>query len=229
MILEVIATSLDDAIRAERGGADRLELCSALSENGLTPSLGLVEAVVNAVGIPVNVIIRPHNRGFYYDEKDLSVMESDIRHVKRAGATGIVIGALTKENKIDKLAIKRLLDIAEDMDITFHRAFDVVENQFDALEVIATFPQIRRILTAGGQIPAPQSTDQLKKLVEQSKDMKVQIMAGYGMTLESLESLLIKTGVQEFHFGSGVRKNNSFMQPIDLALVLKAKNKLSVY
>ncbi len=226
MILEVIATSLEDAITAEQGGADRLELCSALSEDGLTPSLGLVEAVVKGVKIPVNVIVRPHNRGFYYVENDLAVMESDISHIKSAGAAGVVIGALTKENKVDKIAIKRLLDKAEGMDVTFHRAFDVVENQLEALQVIAEFPEIQRILTAGGKVPAPQSIKQLTKLVEQSKEMTLQIMPGYGMTLESLPELLATTGVKEIHFGSGVRVDRSFMKPIDSKIILKIKHYL---
>ena len=227
MILEVIATSLEDAIAAEQGGADRLELCAALSEDGLTPSLGLVEAVIEGVGIPVNVIVRPHNRGFHYDESDLAVMLADIRHIKRAGAAGIVIGALTGEKKVDAKAIARLLYEAEDMDVTFHRAFDVVENQGEALEIIAGFPQIRRILTAGGQAPAPQSTKQLKKLVEQSIEMTVQIMAGYGMTPESLSSLIATTGVEEVHFGSGVRANQSFMHPIDSEVIAEIKRYLT--
>ena len=227
MILEVIATSLEDAIAAERGGADRLELCAALSEDGLTPSLGLVEAVVEGVGIPVNVIVRPHNRGFHYDESDLAVMLADIRHIKHTGAAGIVIGALTKEKKVDTKAVARLLHEAEDMDVTFHRAFDVVDNQEKALEIIAGFPQIRRILTSGGQAPAPQSAEQLKKLVGQSKNMAVQIMAGYGMTLESLSTLIATTGVEEVHFGSGVRVNQSFMQPIYPELIAEVKRELN--
>lgn len=227
MILEVIATSLEDAIAAEQGGADRLELCAALSEDGLTPSLGLVEEIVDGVGIPVNVIVRPHNLGFFYDANDLAVMEADIRHIKRAGAAGIVIGALTNENKVDTAAISRLLHEAEGMDVTFHRAFDVVEKQMDALEIIAGFPQIRRILTAGGQLPAPQSAGQLKRLVEQSEDMTVQIMAGYGMTLESLPTLISKTGVKEVHFGSGVRVNRSFVHPIDPELIVEIKKALN--
>ena len=227
MILEVIATSLEDAIAAEQGGADRLELCVALSEEGLTPSLGLVEAIVEGVKIPVNVIVRPHNRGFHYNESDLAVMLADIHHIKRAGAAGIVIGALTSEKKVDTEAISRMLHEAEDMDVTFHRAFDGIENQMEALEVIARFPQIQRILTSGGQAPAPQSAEQLKKLVEKSRNMTVQIMAGYGMTPESLSSLIATTGVEEVHFGSGVRVNRSFMHPIDSEVITGIKRELT--
>ena len=124
MMLEIIATSVADAIAAERSGADRLELCAALSEGGLTPSLGLVEAVVQAVDIPVHVIVRPHSRTFQYDESDLAVMLADIRYIKQAGAAGIVIGVLNEDNKVNTEALSRLLKEAGEMKVTFHRAFD---------------------------------------------------------------------------------------------------------
>ena len=134
MILEIIARSLADAIAAELSGADRLELCVALTEGGLTPSLGLAEAVVGWVEIPVNVIVRPHSRTFQYDDRDLAVMMADIRHIKCTGAAGIVIGALTQENKVDTRAISQLLNEAEGLDATFHRAFDDVIDQVQAME-----------------------------------------------------------------------------------------------
>lgn len=221
MLLEIISTSLEDAVTAERSGANRLELCSAMTETGLTPSLGLIEAVVGAVQIPVNVIVRPHSRSFHYDKHDLAVMAADIRHIKKAGAAGIVIGALTEERKVDTEAISYLLEEAEGLDVTFHRAFDdiEVEDQLEALETIAQFPQIQRILTAGGQAPAPQSAEQLKKLVDRSKNTSVNIMAGYGMTPESLKTLVPATGVTEVHFGSAARVNRSFAHPIDPGVI----------
>lgn len=226
MILEVIATSLEDAVIAEQAGADRIELCSALSEDGLTPSLGLIEAVVSGVKIPVNVIVRPHNRGFHYTEEDLAVMLTDIRYIKRVGAAGIVIGALTKDSQVDTDAISLLLKEAEGLDVTFHRAFDFVENQFTALETIARFPQINRILTSGGQAPAPKSAEQLKGLVEQCENKSIEILVGNGVTPESLSSLIAETGVKEVHLGSGVRVNRSFMDPIDAEVVAAVKKQL---
>lgn len=215
MIVEIIATSVTDAVVAERSGAHRLELCTAMNEAGLTPSLGLIEVVVNAVNIPVQVIVRPHSRTFHYDAYDLSVMIEDIRHIRRAGAAGVVIGVLTANGKVDTEAVARLLDAAEGLDVTFHRAFDAVDDQLEALDVIARFPQIRRILTSGGQSPAPQSVEQLKRLVERSRHMDLRIMAGHGMTPESLETVVSGAGVTEVHFGSAVRVNRSFACPID--------------
>ncbi|MFJ7935797.1 copper homeostasis protein CutC [Sporosarcina sp. NPDC096371] len=226
MMLEIIATSLEDAIAAERAGADRLELCAALTEGGLTPSLGLVEAVVQGVDIPVHVIVRPHSRTFQYDEKDLAVMLSDIRYIKQAGAAGIVIGVLDEENKVNTEVLSRLLLEAGEMNITFHRAFDEIEDQLKALEVIATFPQIQRILTSGGQAPAPEAAEQLKKLVDKSKNTSVRILAGNGMSPETLVPLVTATGLEEVHFGSAVRVNRSFMHPVDEAVIADVKSNL---
>ena len=229
MILEIIATSFEDAVVAEQAGASRLELCSALSEDGLTPSLGLIEAVVKGVDIPVYVIVRPHNRGFHYNDSDLAVMLADIQHIKRAGAAGIVIGALTKDHKVDIAAISVLIKEAGDMDITFHRAFDFVDNQSVALEKIAEFPKINRILTSGGKNPAPQSVKKLKKLVDQCQSKNIRIMAGNGMTPESLVSLVAETGIKEVHFGSGVRFKQSFMHPINPKVIVELKSMLKQF
>ena len=226
MILEIIATSLKDAIAAERSGADRLELCVALSEGGLTPSLGLIESVLKGVNIPVHVIVRPHSRTFHYDEFDLAVMSEDIHHIKQAGAAGIVIGALTEEKKVDTHSISHLLKAAGDMNVTFHRAFDEIADQLEAFEVISHIPQIQRILTSGGQAPAPESTDQLKKLVEMSQNSSVRILAGNGMNPESLSTLVSATGLKEVHFGSAVRFNQSFMSPIDPTVIAGIKRNL---
>lgn len=225
-MLEIIATSLADAIAAERSGADRLELCTALSEGGLTPSLGLVEAVVEGVDIPVHVIVRPHSRAFHYDDNDLAVMQADIRHVKRVGAAGVVIGALSVDNNVNTEALSRLLEEVGGMSVTFHRAFDEIKNQLEALEVIARFPQIQRILTSGGQAPAPEAAEQLKKLVDKSKNTSVRILAGNGMNPETLSSLVSATGLEEVHFGSAVRINRSFRYPIDEAAITAIKRKL---
>lgn len=226
MLLEVIATSLEDAIAAERAGADRLELCAALTEGGLTPSLGLIEAVVKGVNIPVHVIVRPHSRTFQYDEKDLAVMLADIRYIKQTGAAGIVIGVLNEDNNVNTEALSRLLTEAGEMNVTFHRAFDEIEDQLEALEVIATFPQIQRILTSGGQAPAPEAAEQLKKLVDKSKNTPVRILAGNGMSPETLSALVTATGLEEVHFGSAVRVNRSFMHPIDEAVIADVKSNL---
>ncbi|WP_062351801.1 copper homeostasis protein CutC [Bacillus kwashiorkori] len=226
MLLEVIATNVEDAIFAEKGGADRLELCSALTEGGLTPSLGLVEAVTDAVKIPVNVMVRPHSRSFCYSDDDIKVMVKDIEYIRKTKENGIVIGPLTSTGLIDEENLKRLIHAAAGMDITFHRAFDEVSNQLDALGTLMKYRDVKRILTAGGQKPAPESASQLKKLVNFAEASSVKILAGYGITKESLASFIPETGVEEIHIGSAVRFNNSFQEQLDWLKVREIKDEM---
>lgn len=227
MKLEIIATSLVDAIVAEQAGADRLELCSALTEGGLTPSLGLIEAVVSGVTVPVHVIIRPHSRTFTYDEEDIAVMLADIRYTLQAGAAGIVIGVLDDANKIDTSTLTRFLKEVGDMNVTFHRAFDEINDQIEALEILAGYPQIQRVLTSGGQAPAPQSIEKIKKLVDNSRHTKIKILAGNGLVPEGIAAFVARTGVTEVHFGSAIRQNRSFNYPISPAVISEVKRELN--
>ncbi|MCM3758069.1 copper homeostasis protein CutC [Sporosarcina aquimarina] len=227
MKLEIIATSLQDALLAEQAGADRLELCSALTEGGLTPSLGLIEAVVEGVSIPVHVIVRPHSRTFNYTEEDILVMLADIHHIQQTKAAGIVIGILDENNRVDTVNLKRFLDAAGDLKITFHRAFDAIEDQLEAVDMIGDFPQIQRILTSGGQAPAPQSLEKIRKLVEKTQNTSVTILAGNGMTPEGLTEFIEATGITEVHFGSAVREHGSFRFPINPEVITTIKSMIT--
>ncbi|MBD7908425.1 copper homeostasis protein CutC [Sporosarcina gallistercoris] len=224
MKLEIIATSLQDARAAERAGADRLELCSALTEGGLTPSLGMIEAVVEGVSIPVHVIVRPHSRTFHYDEEDIQVMLADIRHIRQTKAAGIVIGILDKTKRVDTVNLKRFLDAAGDLNVTFHRAFDEIEDQLEAVATIGNFPQIQRILTSGGPAPAPESIEEIRELVVRTENTSVTILAGNGMTPDGLTEFIEATGVTEVHFGSAVRERQSFQYPIIPEVITSIKS-----
>jgi copper homeostasis protein len=151
MLLEVIATTVKDALLAEQSGADRIELITGILEGGLTPSYGLIDEVVHSTNIPVQVMIRPHSQSFCYDQRDLKVMMKDIQTVKRIGAHGIVLGALTSDRRIDHETLRRLLDEAEGLSVTFHRAFDEVSNLEKAIEELLSYSQIDRVLTSGGK------------------------------------------------------------------------------
>jgi copper homeostasis protein len=216
MILEVIATSVTDAILAEQGGADRIELVTGIAEGGLTPSAGCIREVIRAISIPVNVMVRPHSRSFVYDAHDLRTMMTDIRFIQEAGAAGIVLGTLTQEGRIDADAMALLLRDVEGLDVTFHRAFDELQDQLEGIRVLAGFPRVRRILTSGGQSPAPEAVEQIKALVEEARKVSMRILAGHGLTLEALEGFVVETGVQEVHFGSAVRRDGQFSQQVDL-------------
>lgn len=216
MLLEVIATTLQDALTAEEAGADRIELITAIIEGGLTPSLGLIERVTSRLGIPVNVMIRPHSRTFCADAEDLETMLADIEAIrKHTGAAGLVLGPLTPDGRVDEAALSQLLAAAGTLDVTYHRAFDEITVQQEAYDTLSRYSQISRILTSGGPKPAPESTPQIRSLVERSRYGGPAILAGYGLTPEGIRSFVEKTGVREVHFGSSVREGRSGLRPVD--------------
>lgn len=215
MLLEVIATSVRDVIAAERSGADRIELITGMLEGGLTPSYGLIEAAVQATKLPVQVMIRPHCYSFCYDRLDVAAMITDIRMVKQLGAAGVVFGALTEDKRLDLEVVARLLEEAEGLSVTFHRAFDEVRDVQEALDELDKFKQIDRILTSGGKPSVLDAVQEMKRLVAWSQKTSIQILAGSGLTLASLPAFAAETGVQEVHFGKGVRKNGDPLGLID--------------
>lgn len=229
MKVEVIVQNEKDAIAAEQSGADRLELVSAISEGGLTPSYGTIVRVLASVRIPVQVMIRPHSYGFVYDESDFLTIKEDILMTKMLGANGIVFGCLCKNGNIDEPLLEAVLDLADGMDITFHRAFDAVKNQQEAFKVICKYgDKIKRILTSGGKNNAANATAELHHLVKLSQTHNCSlIMPGAGLTPDNIKSVAIETEAKEFHFGSGVRKHQSFAHPIDKQKLKYLKNELN--
>lgn len=163
--LEVGVTTQAEAATALRAGADRLELSSALELGGLTPSMGLFEAVLARAGdVPVFVLIRPRSGGFVYAPSELAVMGDDIRAFLEAGAAGVVFGALTRDRRVDREACSRLLQFADNRAV-FHRAFDLIDNQTEALEELIELGFVR-VLTGGGRSTAEAGTAALATLVQ---------------------------------------------------------------
>lgn len=224
MILEVIGTNLEDVKIAEQYGADRIELCQGMTEHGITPSFGLIKTAVEAVNIPVNVIVRPHSKSFHYNEEDIATMLADIKMIKEIGANGIVIGALTEDNQICEETLQKFLQAADGLDVVFHRAFDCVRDQDEALEVILKYEQITGILTCGGgTIIATDNTANLKKLIDKTRDSHVTVMPGHGMRIETLAAFVAETKPGAVHFGTGVREGNSFTEPFAEAKIKQVK------
>ncbi|MED4203296.1 copper homeostasis protein CutC [Neobacillus mesonae] len=210
MIIEVIGTTLNDVKEAELYGANRVELCQSMSEDGLTPSYGLIKSAVESVNIPINVMVRPHDDSFVYDANDLKVMCEDIRMIKKIGANGIVIGPLTKEGTIDEAALQALLHEANGLEVTFHRAFDFVKDQQEALATILKYKQVTTILTAGGNGAATEFASNLAELVEQTKDTHLTIMPGHGLRVDDLAEFYQVVKPNALHFGTGVRVGHTF-------------------
>jgi len=217
-MIEVIATSVDDAIAIEKYGGMRLELSSALSEMGITPSYALIKNVANKVKIPVHVLIRPHSKSFIYSDYDMQVMKEDIKIAKKSGAAGIVIGALDKYNRIDEEKLKELLNLADNLDVTFHRAIDITNDPIESVQTLLKYPQIKRIVTAGGKGKVTDNLDVIKKMVEVAKN-KITIMLGGGLNKDNLRLALERTGALEAHFGSGVRENYHYTGDISSELM----------
>ncbi|WP_135557150.1 copper homeostasis protein CutC [Paenibacillus cymbidii] len=215
MKLEVIATSVADAKLAERCGADRIELISGIREGGVTPSSGLIGRVLDAVAIPVHVMVRPHANSFCYDEDDWQTMLADIRAIRQCGAAGIVVGALTANRLVDEAGLRRVLEAADGLAVTFHRAFDETADQEEALRTLARYPQISRILTSGGKPSALEARETIKRLDSLCRAAGITLLAGSGLTVETLAGFIRDTGVAEVHMGTGVRRGHDGLAPID--------------
>lgn len=196
-ILEICAGSVESAIAARDGGAQRIELCAALEVGGVTPSAGTIAEARKAEGLTLNVIIRPRGGDFLYNEYEVACMEQDIRTCKRLGVDGVVIGALTADGEIDAATCKRLIAAADGMSITFHRAFDMCRNPRKALEELISLG-CHRVLTSGQAATAEAGIPLLKELVEQSKG-RIVIMPGCGVNSGNAARILNETGATEIH------------------------------
>ena len=228
VLLEVIATTVADARLAAQAGANRLELVTAMGEGGLTPSLGLIEAVVAASAVPVNVIVRPHSRSFVYDADDYAVMLRDVRAVKAAGANGVVIGMLKADGEIDREGLTRAIDAADGLAITFHRAFDETRDLQKALDVLLGFDAVTNVLTSGGKPSVLQAESIVRELVRQASGSHCTVLAGAGLTIDAVAGFVSATQVQAVHFGSGVRVGGNGLAPVDAAKVAQVRALLDV-
>ncbi|MBW8351319.1 copper homeostasis protein CutC [Bacillus sp. IITD106] len=227
MLLEIIATNIRDVKAACDYGADRIELCTGMKEEGFTPSYGLIESALEMATIPINVIIRSHSQSFFYESSEVDTMIRDIRMVRKLGANGIVIGALTEDGQVDVEVMKRLLEEADGLDVTFHRAMDFSRDLEETLETLTQFKQVKRILTAGGRKPATESVPMIKRLMELAEHTHLNIMPGYGLRVETFKEFYDEVRPKEIHFGSGVREENSFMKQIEREKVESIKQVFS--
>lgn len=198
MKFEVCAVNIQSALAAQRAGAHRIELCSALDVGGLTPSLGLIRAAVQALEIPVHVLIRPREGDFCYSDLELEIMLEDIRLCREAGAAGVVVGALTEDGPLDLPKMKAMKAAAGDLDVTCHRAFDFTPDPAEALEQLIAMG-FGRVLSSGQSDSAYEGRFLLKKMVQQA-DNRIAVMPGAGVDAENIRSIVEVTGACDFHF-----------------------------
>ena len=198
MVFEICTVNIQSALAAERAGAHRIELCSALDAGGLTPSQGLIRAAVHQLKIPVNVLIRPREGHFCYSENELDIMLDDIRFCHEAGVHGVVVGALTTDNQLDLPKMQAMKTMAGDMEIVCHRAFDFTTDPAAALEQLVALGY-RRVLSSGQSATAYEGRFLLKKWVEQAAG-RISVMPGAGISADNIRAIAETTGAQEFHF-----------------------------
>jgi copper homeostasis protein len=197
IIFELCAETIDACLAARIGGADRIELCSGLSEGGLTPSHGLACAAIERSGLPVHVLIRPRGGDFLYSDDEIAVMAEDILHMKQQGAAGVVLGLLRADGTVDVERTRTLADRARPMAVTFHRAFDNTPSLTEALEDVIAIG-CERVLTSGGERDVMAGARHLAELVRQAEG-RIQIAVGGGLRLQNAASLARTTGAEHFH------------------------------
>ena len=197
-IIEICLESVESVVAAQKGGADRVELCSDLFEGGLTPTLGTFTVARKlASTIKINVMIRPRGGDFCYSDEEFEVMKEDLISLKNAGADGIVFGILTPEGDIDEERTRALVALASPLPVTFHRAFDMSKDAFKSLETLIDLG-VKRILTSGLEPTVMEGLPLLTELVKKADD-RIIIMPGCGISERNFKYLDERINAKEYH------------------------------
>ncbi len=195
---EVCVEGVPGALAAAAGGAHRIELCAGLVEGGTTPSIGTISRVLGALAIPTVVLIRPRGGDFLYSAPELDALLRDVEGVREAGAFGVATGVLTADGEVDVRAMAEIKDAAGDMSVTFHRAFDMTRDPFEALEALVQVG-VDRVLTSGQERSVAEGVELIQRLVEAARG-GISVMPGAGVRRENVKEIIRATGVKEVHF-----------------------------
>ncbi len=209
-ILEVIACTLADAVAAERGGANRLEIISHFEVGGLTPQIDLVRKIISTVKIPVRVMIREVETFFIKDEKIIESLCESARSLSDLCVDGMVLGFLKEESGqagIDHDLLARVLSCAPNINATFHRAFELLPDPLRAIVELKGHRQIDKILTSGGGAPWLDKVEGFE-IWEKAARPEIAILAGGGIDFEAVKLIRRKTNIREFHVGSAAREGD---------------------
>ncbi len=195
--LEICVDSVQSALAAERGGANRIELCSSLFDGGITPSAGMIATVRNRVAIGLYVMIRPRGGDFCYTDDEFAAMKRDIAMAKELRADGVVLGILNQDAGVDVPRCRALLEYARPLKATFHRAFDMSRDLRQSLEDIIAVG-FDRVLTSGGAQNVQDAIPVIRQL-RQTAANRIALMIGSGIRSGNVRELLSQTGVREVH------------------------------
>ncbi|KAG8037087.1 hypothetical protein G9C98_004409 [Cotesia typhae] len=201
--MEICIDSITSAKNAIKGGASRLEACSALSEDGLTPTPGLIRFIKNFTKVPVHAMIRIRSGNFVYTEEEKEAMLYDLQILDSVGADGFVFGALNPDFSVDEDICREVIKAAKSKPVTFHRAFDEVENPLVALEKIISLG-FSRVLTSGQKNTAPEGLEMITQLVKVAGD-RIVIMPGSGINPDNILQIKDATRAKEFHASAKIR------------------------
>ena len=196
--LEACVETLEEAILAERNGANRLELCSRLDLDGLTPNLNLTKKIMEKISIPIKVMIRERDGNFVYSDHEILAMQNKIEVFKSIGVLEVVFGVLNVNKEVDTQSTNHLAKHAFPMIVTFHKAIDQTSNIFEALEKIKSIPGISNVLTSGGKNNAESGYKIIKEMINVANN-KINIIAAGSITNNNLEYLHKKIGAVNYH------------------------------
>jgi copper homeostasis protein len=197
--LEICVETLESALAAERGGAHRVELCSGLTEGGVTPSSGLISAVRRRLSLSLFVMIRPRGGDFCYSADEFDLMQEDVYAAKQLGADGVVLGMLNVNGEIDVVRTRHLVEIAQPLEVTFHRAFDMCRDLETSLEQVIETGAMR-VLTSGGERNAEKGLAAIAKLNQVASNRLIVVAAG-GIRARNIRRIVSKSVVREVHAG----------------------------
>ncbi|HEY5690242.1 MAG TPA: copper homeostasis protein CutC [Cyclobacteriaceae bacterium] len=200
MICEVVVYNFDSALRAQTGGADRLELCDNPGEGGTTPSYGMIEQVRQNVSIDLYVMLRPRGGDFCYSNYEFNIMKRDLIQFQRLGVDGVVFGILKEDGTMDKDRCKELINIIRPLKATCHRAFDMTRDPFEAMEDCIEIG-FDKILTSGQKPSAPEGVDLISELIMRARD-RIVIVPGAGVNAATVAELVKQTSAKEIHFSA---------------------------
>lgn len=200
MLFEICVDSCEGVRAAREAGAQRVELCANLLEGGTTPSLGMIRRARLVEGIRLHVIIRPRGGDFLYDDEEVEVMRADVLAAKDEGADGVVLGLLQPDGRIDAARTARLIEAARPMAVTFHRAFDMAGDPFEALETLVDLG-VDRVLTSGQEASALEGLPLIADLHRRAGG-RIVVMPGGGITTRNVARIVRESGVGEIHFAA---------------------------